>query len=502
MQDTQETRSNGEKGNSAGARPEARARASAHPGLENLFTYPLMSALAERRTRRVARGVSIAAGEVSYQSQNAPQALSALEEAILVVNIAGLTGFTMHDGCLDKPGGKKEFGTPFINVLGGTASSADNCHSTSFFMINDEGIWLLKQPRGNAALELLRSLPPQRRDWSENDWIGMAKLLKVPVSNRRLEFPREYPYYLGWNAQTSNVPGTTVFFPVVDCTRQYINALLILAGESEGHRPMFIDDWQSFRPKTFEDWVAWLGMKVGLVEKIPYHPIGGVKRIKSGWVNKDNVAPLGWAHTMRTDYGAFFQFQNIMLLAQAMGLGGWIHGSVFAPYIFERNEAKGWHGLGFRLEKPQKEWGRWPPVPTTQPNPVGIDGVLEGLCPPYVTSMSEAVDILVEEKYGPNGPAYGNEKLFGGAYKNQNSANAYLRHATHSSPGAIEYTKEICNYIWDTYGRFPAHVEAFYTPGMFLQVSNLELEYYEKFFRPEQFERQSKHDALWRQTGS
>ena len=95
-----------------------------------------------------------------------------------------------------------------------------------------------------------------------------------------------------------------------------------------------------------------------------------------------------------------------------------------------------------------------------------------------------------------------NEKLFGGAYKNQSHASAYLRQATHSSPGAIEYTKEICNYIWDTYGRFPAHVEAFYTPGMFLQVSNLELEYYEKFFRPEQFERQSAHDALWRRTGS
>jgi hypothetical protein len=35
--------------------------------------------------------------------------------------------------------------------------------------------------------------------------------------------------------------------------------------------------------------------------------------------------------------------------------------------------------------EPDKELGvRWPPLPSTQANPVGIDGVLEGLCPPYV----------------------------------------------------------------------------------------------------------------------
>jgi hypothetical protein len=111
--------------------------------------------------------------------------------------------------------------------------------------------------------------------------------------------------------------------------------------------------------------------------------------------------------------------------------------------------------------------------------------------------MNEAVDLIVHEKYSAGGPGYGNEKLFGGAYRSPEQAAAYLRHASHSSAGAIAYTKEICNYIWDTYGRFPAHVEAFYTPGMFLQVSNLELEYYQKFYKPEQFTRQSEHDALW-----
>ena len=56
-----------------------------HPGLADLFGYPLMSALAERRTRRIARGTSVSAADLSHVSTNEPAPLSALEEAVLVV---------------------------------------------------------------------------------------------------------------------------------------------------------------------------------------------------------------------------------------------------------------------------------------------------------------------------------------------------------------------------------------------------------------------------------
>ncbi|HEY2151219.1 MAG TPA: hypothetical protein VGH34_10440, partial [Vicinamibacterales bacterium] len=61
-----------------------------HKGLQDLFTYPLMSAITERRTRRVARGTSIVSGPISHISTNAPAPLSPLEEAVLVVS-TGLT---------------------------------------------------------------------------------------------------------------------------------------------------------------------------------------------------------------------------------------------------------------------------------------------------------------------------------------------------------------------------------------------------------------------------
>ncbi len=373
-----------------------------HPSMEDLFSYPLMSALTERRTRRIPRGFSVNAGPLTHESHNDPAPLSPLEEAILVTCITGIVGKTTHDGPLTKANGKPELGTPFLNVLARTGSSADNCQATHFFMINDDGIFLLKHPTGSAALEALNARPRDWGQWSDQDWLSYAEQCKVRISDKRLEFPREWPYYLGWNAQASNVAGTTLFYPVIDCTWQYINALLIIANEPDGKRSMFMDDWRPFHPKGFVEWMAKGAGMVRPSMKIPYQPIGGLKYVRNKFVNKDNVVPLGFGHTLRTDYESFFYFQNLMLLGQAMGLGGWIHGAVFTPYIWQKEPAKDWHGLGFRMEQP-KTLKPWAPVPASQPNPVGIDGVLEGLTPPYVKSMDEAVDKVMEMKYGADG---------------------------------------------------------------------------------------------------
>ena len=157
-----------------------------------------------------------------------------------------------------------------------------------------------------------------------------------------------------------------------------INVFLSLLSEEDGQRPLFIDVWSRFKPKSLLDWGAWFASLLGFVPKISYQIIGGAKRAQGNWLNHDYPAPLGYASTLRTDYEAFFQLQNLMLIAQGMGLGGWIHASVVAPYVFERDPANGKFGLEFRMQQPKK-WHRWPPLPTTQPNPIGIDGVLGSL---------------------------------------------------------------------------------------------------------------------------
>src|SRR5881296_1053255 len=91
------------------------AQASSHRGLQELFTYPLMSAIFDRRTRRVARGTSIPSGPISYTSPKKPEPLTPLEEAVLIV-ATGLTGaVTMHDVPARNADGTERFSAPLIN---------------------------------------------------------------------------------------------------------------------------------------------------------------------------------------------------------------------------------------------------------------------------------------------------------------------------------------------------------------------------------------------------
>ncbi len=475
--------------------PETTAQ---HAGLQDLFSYSVAACFQDRRTRRVAQGVSLQAGEMSYESTNDPSPLTPLEEAILIAS-TGPTGSVMHDGPIDKPNGGKELGTPFLHVTGRAASSADNAQATSLFMINDEGIWLIKRPQEREAMELFSEIPPRWEDRTEDDWISYANAVKRKVYDGRFEFPREWPFYLGWNAQHSNAPGTTCFLPVVDNTRQYINVLLILLSETSGKAPLFIDDWRPFRPRGAVEYVAWLASKIGLVEPIPYQPIGGLKRVRGGFVSAEVPAPLGSVGEVRTEHEAYFLMQNLMLMGEALRLGGWVHGAPMIPHVMRRDPENGYLGLGFRehlAKKAPGRWKRWPPVPASQPNFVGIDGVLEGLCPPYVTDMDAAVDQVLEEKFGAGG-AYADADVFGQAYRDRASAERYLNQAPHHPPEAVEYTKEICRYLVETYGRFPAHTDAFYLPGTWVQFSHLEVEYYERFGNPAHARRQAEGKEIW-----
>ena len=163
----------------------------------------------------------------------------------------------MHDGPTQKVDGSPELGTMFLEVAGRAASSADNAQATSFFMTNDEGVWLIERPRGAAAVELFKEIPPRWEDRTEDDWLSFANAVKRKVYDGRLAFPdKQWPYFLGWNGQMSNAPGTTQFLPVVDNTRQYINVLLILLSEPHGKVPLFIDDWQPFRPSNAMEWAG------------------------------------------------------------------------------------------------------------------------------------------------------------------------------------------------------------------------------------------------------
>ncbi len=464
-------------------------------GRKSVLQYGLFDAIAGRRSRRVARGTSVNSGPMSHQSTNDPVPLTPIQEAMLIA-CTGMTGISHMDGPLDIADGTKELGTPFLNLIARAGASPDNSQPTHFFMTNDDGIYLIRRPEMQEALELMRDLPPRWNDWQDADWLGFAEAVKVKVHDGRLDFPREYPFYFGWNRQLSNMPGTTMFLPVTDTTRMIINGTLNILSEPTGMRPLFLDDWRCFHPNSVTDWGAFAAEHLGMIPKVPYQPIGGLDRVKNKYLQADYPMPLGIARTFLSDHEAYFLQQNLMLAAQAMGLGAWVHVCPQSPYLFKRDESKGWRGIEFRFDGPKKQVGQWPPLPASQPNPVGIDGLLEGLCPPYVKSMDDAVDAIIDQKYGANGN-YSNLQMFGKQFAKAGLAGQFTKEAARYEPDAIAYAKEICNYIYDTYGRYPAHVDAWYSPGTWIQVCQIEMEYYQKYFDEGSYARQAQYDEIW-----
>jgi len=109
--------------------------------------------------------------------------------------------------------------------------------------------------------------------------------------------------------------------------------------------------------------------------------------------------------------------------------------------------------------------------------------------------MNDAVDTVVADKFGPHG-IYADKALFARIYKGEFGAR-YLEEASKYSDDVIACTRDICTYIFETHGRFPAHVEAIHVPGVWLQAHHVENDYYERFFRHGLTDAHRAHESNW-----
>jgi hypothetical protein len=462
----------------AAAGVDAAAGADARAGLEALFARPLLETIWRRRTHRVSRGTSVNAGSMSYRSTRKREPLTELEEAMLIA-LTGCTGLTMPDRPFADPrNGAPIMSKPNLNMAGRTAGSPDNAQGTHFFLINDTGTYFL------------RTLPPPEDGGSPFDadvLLARSRLAKVKILDHRLDVPngrRDFPAYLDSNRFLSNLPGTTVLFPVVDLSRQYINGMMYLLTQPAGSRPTVVDDRNFYR-------------------------MAGVKRwVRNGFLNKDIKLPLGMIGSMRTQVEADLLLQNLMLGVDAMGLGAWIHGSVSPPVLLGDPKFRGAYGpmLGFDWTVPR--WKpidalRWQvPVPwhaDLRANPIGLrhngQHLIKAMTPPNYPSMDAAVDAVVAGKFGPDG-IYRDDALFERIYRGE-FGTKYLSEASDYAADLIACARDICTYIYETHGRFPAHCDAIHVPGVWLQAHHVEEEYYERFFRNGLTDAHRSHHATW-----
>ncbi len=449
-----------------------------HAGLTALLQRPLIETIFRRRTHRVSRGSSLSAGSMSYTSPDPHSPLTELEEAVLI-SLTGCTGLTMPDRPFADPrNGTPIMAKPNLTMAGRTAGSPDNAQGTSFFLINDTGTYFL------------RKLPPPADGQSLLDvdiLVARAQQAKVRILDHRIDVPdgnRDFPAYLDSNRFLSNLPGTTILFPVVDLSHQYINGMMYLLTQPAGARPTIVDDRNFYRPAGVERWV------------------------RNGFLNPDIKLPLGAIWAMRTQIEADLLLQNLMLGADAMGLGAWIHGSISPPVLLGDPKFRKRYGsmLGFDWTVPKWRVGdvlRWHvPSPwhaALRAHAIGLrhDGehLITAACPPHYETMREAVHAVAKQKFGPNG-VYTDKALFDRIYQGDFGAR-YLKEASDYATDVIDCTVDICTYIFQTHGRFPAHCDAIHVPGVWLQAHHVDKPYYERFFRHGLTDAHRVHDQTW-----
>lgn len=406
------------------------------PRLEQVLNFPLVSGLLGRRSRRFGYGMAIPSGPLAYRSSHEPLPLSELETALLVGVATGVTGWN--------------FGIPFtvnepeslsnysLRLTGRTAPSAATICTTELFYTDDTGIYLTRT----------RDLPPERlREFESSDDItrilGLSKAATYQLRQQRLTLPRQPPHFDEHNLWNSNQPGTTLFLPVGDVGEQL---LALLA--------MYVTNGYTL----YDDYSHCLGGKLE-----PF--------IRTGVIQDTPEMRFALSHIEQVAYSTVAMelaliCQNIVLMLQAIGLGGWMYTGIYPYSLLGAFADEGITGLGFRFIR-RDDW--------IFPNPVGLDGYYESVCPPYVADMYEAAHKLAERKFGPGGTY---DKDTGGPYRQSSEIKATARPYTQAQ---IDCIGEMAQHIYRTYGRFPVRYPTILL-RIYAQAHHLELEFYDQFF--------------------
>jgi hypothetical protein len=173
----------------------------------------------------------------------------------------------------------------------------------------------------------------------------------------------------------------------------------------------------------------------------------------------------------------------------ALGLGGWMYGG-FTPLIVMGGTPI-CRGLGFRFTTPKPAGG---PLP----NPVGLDGIFEGFVPPYFKDMGAAVEAVAQAKR----QGLGDYLRSGAPVPHTVENEAFERTVPPLSQEGIECTKDICTYIYETYGKFPAFSD---TLNMlyWIQSHHLDLDFYDKYFKSGAYlQTHVDHFKVWHHDGA
>ncbi len=384
--------------------------------------------LEQRKSRRFGCGMELPAGPLRYRSEIPPIPLSREERHYLLFAGAGNTGRHLADmQFADRSRCEDGHGTAIMSFQGRTAPSPCAAHTTKLFVTDDEGLYFAAEvphPESGVPLKL------------------------TALRRGRLQIPRQVPYMLSFNQWYTNRPGSLYVIPVTEVARVYLNLLLVLLSEEYGY---FIVDTDNGNSACGLD--LFRKSRGGHLHDDPAKRRTMTLRDLDAAISDTAIQEQGLV------------CQSMFLMEQAIGLGGGIQ-SVGSGRHLLGLEPQIFPGLGFRFEES--------PIAGVRSNPVGHATVWEGSCPPFVSSMEEAVMSIVTSKFGVNG-IYTNpaRRPWFGSGGEQPIAPPEQR--------TIDAAIQFCTYVSRTYGRFPAHTDAFKAVIAF-QAHHLDVGFYDRFY--------------------
>jgi hypothetical protein len=434
----------------------------------------LLAILRGRRSRRFGLGMAMSAGPLAYQSQAKGLRLSEEEEALLAFAACGVTGPALADLAY----GPGQGGTMLGGLLGRTIPSADALHAAALLVLNEEATYYLKRPQDFApgeAAELVRLA-------GQGAYVDLYRRSRVKIRDGRATPPTAPPFNMNINRWSIYDPAATYFLPVSELTFLYINALLEAFDETTGF--FLLDERAGFRPAGLRRFARSRG---GHLRDDPRQNFVGTVQLFESVVSE-------YANAEQA-----MMIQNLSLMTQAMGLGGFPH---WAHHPFAWFQA-----LDFRMAVmpasrflavgwPQR-WGmRLLRLDQDVPYAVGLerDGVvlLKPFCPPNYPCMEAAVRAVVDLKFGA-----------GGVYRARTADSAWVDPSAvaAASPGPSEATVAAtvayCEYLYQRYGRFPAYPTPLGT-ALGFQANHLDLDFYQRHYRPEALtDTQRNHMRDW-----